>query len=243
MLTSEVVSGIFRSHGVLPLVWIVENNDRLGWVNQLDWGEADEEISVVPVLTLKEYMASCSALEDAALKLSINFLERIPQCLIKQSKHHVLNVHQSFLPWNRGHWPEVWAILEDTPIGITIHEVVHEWDRGDILYQKSAKIHKGDTAASLGSRLNKLALEVTVEQFPNLVFKNLTKTPQADILPMRTLEQLKSLRHLTFEQWSYLSEEQRSKLLRALYNPPYFSSVTLRFSDGACANVEWSKEH
>ena len=34
----------------------------------------------------------------------------------------IVNLHISYLPWNRGASPNFWSFIEDTPKGVTIHE-------------------------------------------------------------------------------------------------------------------------
>jgi UDP-4-amino-4,6-dideoxy-N-acetyl-beta-L-altrosamine N-acetyltransferase len=48
----------------------------------------------------------------------------------------VINLHVSYLPWNRGADPNLWSFLEDTPKGVTIHYVDEGIDTGDIINQK-----------------------------------------------------------------------------------------------------------
>lgn len=48
----------------------------------------------------------------------------------------IINFHGSFLPWNRGRDPNVWAIQERTPAGGTIHLMDDGVDTGPILLQR-----------------------------------------------------------------------------------------------------------
>lgn len=44
-----------------------------------------------------------------------------------------LNVHLSYLPWNRGADPNFWSWVEDTPKGVTIHSMDTGLDTGPIM--------------------------------------------------------------------------------------------------------------
>ena len=36
-------------------------------------------------------------------------------------KGNAINLHISYLPWNKGSDPNLWSVLENTPKGVTIH--------------------------------------------------------------------------------------------------------------------------
>jgi methionyl-tRNA formyltransferase len=50
-----------------------------------------------------------------------------------------INLHISYLPWNRGDDPNFWSFVEDTPKGVTIHYLDEGVDTGDIIIQKKLK--------------------------------------------------------------------------------------------------------
>lgn len=47
-----------------------------------------------------------------------------------------INLHISFLPWNRGADPNFWSFVDDTPKGVTIHYLDEGVDSGDIIAQE-----------------------------------------------------------------------------------------------------------
>lgn len=57
----------------------------------------------------------------------------------------VINLHPSFLPFNRGKYPAYWAIVDDTPFGATIHRVDAGVDTGSILWQVPVPLDPTDT--------------------------------------------------------------------------------------------------
>lgn len=56
-----------------------------------------------------------------------------------------INVHISLLPWNRGADPNFWSFYDDTPKGVTIHEMDSGLDTGPILLQKEMKFKDSQT--------------------------------------------------------------------------------------------------
>ena len=45
-------------------------------------------------------------------------------------------MHTSYLPFNRGSHPNFWSFAENSPKGVTIHEIDEGIDTGPIIYQK-----------------------------------------------------------------------------------------------------------
>ena len=48
----------------------------------------------------------------------------------------IINLHISYLPWNKGKHPNFWSFFEDTPKGVSIHQIDKNIDTGDIILQK-----------------------------------------------------------------------------------------------------------
>lgn len=48
----------------------------------------------------------------------------------------IINLHGSYLPWNRGPVPNLWSWFTDSPKGVTIHYIDAGVDTGDIIAQK-----------------------------------------------------------------------------------------------------------
>ena len=63
------------------------------------------------------------------------------------------------------------AVIEKKEVksGITIHYVNENYDEGEILFQKSININKGETAQELSKRI--LALEH--EYYPKIIYKTI----------------------------------------------------------------------
>lgn len=65
-----------------------------------------------------------------------------------------INMHISFLPFNRGADPNFWSLYEGTARGVTIHYMNEGIDTGDIIVQK--KVIFDDAADTLETSYNKL---------------------------------------------------------------------------------------
>jgi len=56
--------------------------------------------------------------------------------VVREFKRPIVNLHISYLPWNRGADPNLWSFMEKTCSGVTIHEIDENIDTGPILAQK-----------------------------------------------------------------------------------------------------------
>jgi UDP-4-amino-4,6-dideoxy-N-acetyl-beta-L-altrosamine transaminase len=90
--------------------------------------------------------------------------------------NNIINLHISYLPYNRGADPNLWSILDNTPSGVTIHLIDENIDTGDILIQERVFFdYDNDT---LESSYNKLINKITLLFLDNWeLIKNNKITP------------------------------------------------------------------
>ncbi|MGI0534868.1 formyl transferase [Bacillus pfraonensis] len=77
----------------------------------------------------------------------------IPPSIIEKFNNKIINLHISYLPWNKGADPNLWSFLEDTPKGITIHYIDNGLDTGDIIAQLKVPYKENDTLKTSYDRL------------------------------------------------------------------------------------------
>ncbi len=70
------------------------------------------------------------------LVVSFNYRYLIKGDVIDFLGRRIINLHMSYLPWNRGSHPNFWSFFEGTPKGVTIHQLEKGLDTGDIIVQK-----------------------------------------------------------------------------------------------------------
>ena len=63
----------------------------------------------------------------------------IDKKILKKLYYPPINLHLSYLPFNKGSHPNYWSFFESTPKGVTIHEVNEKLDSGKIILQKKIK--------------------------------------------------------------------------------------------------------
>ena len=72
--------------------------------------------------------------------ISYGYKYLITKDIIDIFKGKIINLHISFLPFNRGYYPNLWSHLEGSPSGVTIHLINEQIDGGEILLQKQIEI-------------------------------------------------------------------------------------------------------
>ena len=74
-------------------------------------------------------------LDNINLLISFGYRHIISEDILKKKKN-IINLHISYLPYNRGAHPNFWSFAENTPSGVTIHKIDEGIDTGNIIYQK-----------------------------------------------------------------------------------------------------------
>ncbi|NDV20235.1 hypothetical protein GO013_12520 [Pseudodesulfovibrio sp. JC047] len=143
----------------------------------------------------------------------------------------VYNTHLGIIPYNRGCYPVVHALMADDVAGFTTYRVTPEIDSGLIVHQNKTLIRSEDTAKTLYDRLCRFV----VADFSRTLDKILTGwKPQIPLYP----GQFYHVQGMPNDRW--ISWEWRGDFLlrfsRALNFPPYPGPRTCRF--GEDENVE-----
>jgi methionyl-tRNA formyltransferase len=88
-------------------------------------------------------------LKQSDLIISFGFQKIISERIIKKLINPIINIHISYLPYNRGAHPNFWSFIENTPSGVSIHQIDKGIDTGNILFRKkiyfNTKLHKFST--------------------------------------------------------------------------------------------------
>ena len=113
-------------------------------------------------------------------QLDISFIEQLqPDFLVSSGYPYILkeeilrlfpskaiNLHISYLPWNRGADPDLWSLVDDTPKGVTIHYLDKGVDTGDIIVQREVNFFSRDTLGDYYGRLHRRIQELFNEYWP-----------------------------------------------------------------------------
>ena len=100
----------------------------------------------------------------------------------------IVNLHHSFLPFNRGAHPNFWSFYEDTPKGISIHLIDKGIDTGDIIYQEEIQLNLKSTFRETYKKLDDEIVDRFIKIFPNIVANNYDLTKQKVRVPFIMLQ-------------------------------------------------------
>lgn len=90
-----------------------------------------------------------------------------------------INVHSSLLPKYRGAAPINWAVLNgDAVSGVTIMDMAHELDAGDIIAQVTTPVSREETAQQLYDRLARMGGGLLVQAVAAIEGGTARRTPQ-----------------------------------------------------------------
>jgi len=92
--------------------------------------------------------------------ISYGYRHILSKDILNMFPNRAINLHISYLPWNRGADPNFWSFIEDTPKGVTIHYLDEGIDTGDIIVQK--RIEFGFNQETLSTSYKKL--QTTVQE-------------------------------------------------------------------------------
>ena len=92
---------------------------------------------------------------------------------------YIINLHISYLPYNRGSDPNLWSFLDNTPKGVTIHYLDEGLDTGDIILQKQIFFNNhNETLSSTYERLIKEIQILFIINWNNIKQKKITRIKQ-----------------------------------------------------------------
>ena len=106
-------------------------------------------------------------------KIDLGFLlwwpDIVKEKTIKIVKKGFVNLHPSFLPFNRGMHPYYWSIVENTPAGVSIHFIDKNIDAGGIICQKIINTDITTTGEKLYEEAKKEIIHLFKENFHSIV--------------------------------------------------------------------------
>ena len=98
--------------------------------------------------------------------ISYNYRTILKSELIELFPHKAINLHISYLPYNKGASPNIWSFIEGTPCGVSIHEIDSGIDTGDILVQEEIKYdYRKETLASSYEKSNKKIQSIFIDNW------------------------------------------------------------------------------
>lgn len=181
----------------------------------------EQLLNFVKDMKLEYYTTSINKLKDKLYKkkgllLSIHYRNIIKKEILNSFEGRSINLHPSLLPYYKGCFSSVWAIINnEKETGITFHECVEEVDKGNIIIQEKIKINDNDTGYSLFHKLITLGIR-NLDRLFSLLDNNYIGVPQIG-------EGSYYKREIPFnntidKNWT---DDFKKRYIRALYYPPF----------------------
>lgn len=114
-----------------------------------------------------------------------------------------INLHISYLPWNRSADPNFWSFVEDTPKGVTIHYLDEGVDTGDIIVQKEIEFDsERETLATSYEKLQAAIQDLFKQNWPNIKSGKCQRQKQVGKGSTHKLKDKEGLSHLLTDGWN-----------------------------------------
>ncbi|MCI9507858.1 MAG: hypothetical protein HFF62_15065 [Oscillospiraceae bacterium] len=103
--------------------------------------------------------------KNREIDLAVSYTYRyvLSEEILEILHYNAVNLHNSFLPWNRGSDPNLWSLVEDVPRGVTLHYMESGLDKGAVITQRLVPLLPRDTLRSSYVALD-LAAQMQFEQ-------------------------------------------------------------------------------
>ena len=126
-----------------------------------------------------------------------------------KSSAPIINLHVSYLPWNKGAHPNFWSHYDCTPSGVTIHEIDSGIDTGNIIYQRYVNFKDNeDTFALTYKRLIFEIEDLFNKNIDSILSKNWKSKPQRRVGSTHKVADLPSL----FKGWDSNIKDEIARL-------------------------------
>lgn len=125
------------------------------------------------------YLLRCGTRQTGCdLGLLLWWPKIISPSIIHSAKLGFVNTHPSLLPFNRGKHYNFWALVEQSPFGVSLHVVEEGIDCGNLVAQKSINYTWEDTGETLYRKAIASMKELFTETYPLLREQRVSSIPQ-----------------------------------------------------------------
>ncbi len=150
---------------------------------------------------------------DYDLIISFGYLHILKGDFLNSVLCPVINLHISYLPYNKGAHPNFWSFYDNTPSGVTIHLIDEGIDTGAIIYQKYVNFDNGErTFSQTYKRLINEIERLFLDNLGNIIRNNWVARPQRGEGALHFVKDLPN----EFSGWDSVIEEELDRLDKVL---------------------------
>ena len=174
---AENIVNYFRDNDTIKVVLIVSNSLDAGVIQRAQKLKVPHLVSSRAELNSSRFRFFLKQ-QNIDIIILAGFILKIPNYLIADFAHRIINIHPSLLPkyggkgmyGNNVHRSVL--LNKETQSGITIHMVNEHYDEGKILFQKSCKVRADDEVSDLAERIHQLEYQY----FPKIIEEYINST-------------------------------------------------------------------
>ncbi len=145
---------------------------------------------------------SLQDLKDIDLVISFGYRKILNKTLLKKLARPAINLHISYLPYNRGAHPNFWSFIDNTPKGVSIHEIDPGIDTGKIIFRQKLKINPYKKNFSTFKKTHAYLINQVEKLFIKKFKKILTKKYKSFKQKGKNTHHLKSNLPLELKNWN-----------------------------------------
>ena len=147
---------------------------------------------------------SASWLKDNRFDFLVSYGYRhiISPEVLRLFPRRAVNLHISYLPWNRGADPNIWSFFEDSPKGVTIHYIDEGIDTGNIIAQRYLEFDQNtETLASSYTALTQAIEALFMQYWQQIKLQSCPNIIQPSSGTYHAAADLDKLKSLLTEGW------------------------------------------
>ena len=129
---------------------------------------ASEGIKVFDIKVAREHFDALMVPLAPDFIVSIYFDYILDDRFIRLLTQTSINLHPGYLPYNKGFYYYAWAVLDGTPAGVSIHQIVSEVDAGPIISQKRVLVDATDTGDIIYKKHTDTSIELFQATWPGV---------------------------------------------------------------------------
>lgn len=126
-----------------------------------------DDADVLALLTERDQLSVVEQLEPALL-ISKGFRHIVPDDVLAVPELGAVNLHNSYLPYNRGANANVWPIVDGTPAGVTLHYMTADVDAGPVIDRRQVSVYPDDDARDVYERQENAQFEQFTDLWPSI---------------------------------------------------------------------------
>lgn len=144
-----------------------------------------------------------SDVKDFDNVISFGYKHIIRENVLDACGGRIINLHISYLPYNRGYHPNFWSFIDDTPKGVSIHYIDKGIDTGDILLQKEVEFSKEEnTLKKTYDRLVDEIQNLFINEYERILNREINPTPQKGLGTFHYKKDLNMYNNQLVKDWN-----------------------------------------